>query len=142
MITSGDRLQELHLILDDLNELTPADIILVEGRKDRMALGIMGINHETREVQSEGGLFPLAESLAREGRRAVILTDWDRTGGQIARNLRDALGANGVPYDDDIRARLSRICRKDIKDVESLPSFYSRLVTEAERRREHLGNQR
>ncbi|MGE4274889.1 MAG: Toprim subdomain protein [Candidatus Methanomethylophilaceae archaeon] len=142
MSNSGDRLQELELVLEELNELDEKDIILVEGRKDRMALAIMGISHETREVQNVGGIFPLAESLARDGRRAVILTDWDRTGGQIARNLRDALGANGVPYDDGARARISRICRKDIKDVESLPSFYSRLVTEAERRRELPDNQR
>jgi len=136
MISTGERLQELDLILEELNELNPQYVILVEGRKDRMALAIMGINRETREVQNEGGIFALTEALAREGRSAVILTDWDRTGGQIARNLRNALSANAVPYDDSIRARLSRICRKDIKDVESLPSFYSRLVTESERRRE------
>lgn len=136
MISTGDRLQELDLILEELNDLSPQAVILVEGRKDRMALTIIGINHETREVQNEGGIFALTESLAREGRSAVILTDWDRTGGQIARNLRNALSANEVAYDDSIRARLSRICRKDIKDVESLPSFYSRLVTESERRRE------
>ena len=137
MSNTGDRLKELDLILEELNELGPETILLVEGRKDRMALGIMGINHQTREVQNEGGIFALTESLAREGRTGIILTDWDRTGGQIARNLRNALTANGVPYDDSIRARLSRICRKDIKDIESLPSFYSRLVTEAERRREY-----
>lgn len=137
MISTGDRLREFDLVLEDLNELDPQSVILIEGRKDRMALTIMGINHETREVQNEGGVFALTESLAKEGRTAVILTDWDRTGGQIARNLRNALSANSVPYDDSIRARLSRICRKDIKDVESLPSFYSRLVTESERRGEH-----
>ncbi len=136
MTSVGERLEELHSILEELEQLEEGWVILVEGRRDRMALAIMGVHKETREVQSEGGLFGLAESLAQEGKKALILSDWDRTGGRIARNLREALAANEVPYDDDLRARLSRITRKDIKDVESLPSLYSRLVTEAERRRE------
>ena len=120
----------------ELEDLPDEFLVLVEGLKDRSALGILGVQREVRTVQGSGGLFQLAEGLAREGRKAVILTDWDRTGGQLSRLLKEALDANQVIYDDQIRAKLSRIARKDIKDVESLPAFYSRLATEVVRRRE------
>lgn len=136
MGSTGERFETLVQALKDLEDLSEEWIVLVEGLKDRSALGILGVHREVRTVQGSGGIFQVAEGLAREGRKAVILTDWDRTGGQVSRLLKEALEANQVEYDDEIRAKLSRITRKDIKDVESLPAFYSRLATEVVRRRE------
>ena len=42
-------------------------------------------------------------------------------------DLKQQLDALCVKYDIDIRNRLRDICIKDIKDVESLDSFYERL---------------
>ena len=136
MSSVAERFDKLTRALLDLEELPDEYVVLVEGLKDRSALGILGVQREIRTVQGAGGIFQVAETLSREGRKAIILTDWDRTGGQISRLLREALEANQVEYDDKIRATLSRICRKDIKDIESLPAFYSRLATEVVRRRE------
>jgi len=135
MGASAERFEKLSEVLRDLEELPPEFVVLVEGQKDRSALGILGVQREVRTVQG-GGMFQLAESLGREGKKAVIMTDWDRTGGQLSRLLREALESNQVDYDDQIRARISRVARKDVKDVESLPALYSRLATEAVRRRE------
>ena len=136
MSSVAERFDKLTRALLDLEELPDEYVVLVEGLKDRSALGILGVQREIRTVQGAGGIFQVAETLSREGRKAIIMTDWDRTGGQISRLLREALEANQVEYDDKIRATLSRICRKDIKDIESLPAFYSRLATEVVRRRE------
>ncbi len=136
MSSVAERFDKLTRALLDLEELPDEYVVLVEGLKDRSALGILGVQREIRTVQGAGGIFQVAETLSREGRKAIILTDWDRTGGQISRLLKEALEANQVEYDDKIRATLSRICRKDIKDIESLPAFYSRLATEVVRRRE------
>ncbi len=136
MSSVAERFDKLTRALLDLEELPDEYVVLVEGLKDRSALGILGVQREIRTVQGAGGIFQVAETLSREGRKAIIMTDWDRTGGQISRLLKEALEANQVEYDDKIRATLSRICRKDIKDIESLPAFYSRLATEVVRRRE------
>ena len=126
------RLEELQAILDELMERDDEAVILVEGMRDRGALTILGVKGEIVQVQSSDGILPVAERLAREGRRAIILTDWDRKGGQLCRLLRNALKANAVPYDDVLRQRLVIIARQDIKDVQSLPSLYSRLVQESQ----------
>jgi 5S rRNA maturation endonuclease (ribonuclease M5) len=133
-ISPKERLKELQAILDELTERDEEVVILVEGLRDRGALTILGVRGEMLQVQSSDGIFPVAERLAKEGRKAIILTDWDRKGGQLCRLLKNALKANAVPYDDELRHRLVVIARQDIKDVQSLPSLYSRLVQEAQAR--------
>ena len=38
-----------------------------------------------------------------------------------------------MTFDDTKRAKLVRLSKKDIKDVESLPAFMSHLVSEAQK---------
>lgn len=128
MRDAEETLEELGLLLEELQELARERVILVEGRKDRAALEVLGVRGEVVQVQDAGGLFGVAEELARQGKGAVILTDWDRKGGQLAELLRNALRACAVPYDDSVRARLSMLSKKEIKDIESLPAFVSFLV--------------
>lgn len=123
-----ETLEDLEDLLQDLRERPESSVILIEGRKDRVALGSLGIEGEMIQVQDAGGIFGVAEDLACRGREAIVLTDWDRKGGQLAELLRNALKANGVKYDDTIRARLSMLAKKEIKDIESLPSFVSLLL--------------
>jgi len=129
MRDAEETLEELDLLLEELQELARERVILVEGRKDRAALEVLGVRGEIVQVQDAGGLFRVAEDLARQGKGAVILTDWDRKGGQLAELLRNALRACAVSYDDSVRARLSALSKKEIKDIESLPSYISYLVT-------------
>lgn len=129
-----ERLDELQSILDEMIERPPGTVILVEGLRDRGALTILGVKGDILQVQSSNGIFPVAERLSRESRSAIILTDWDRKGGQLCRLLKNALKANTVPFDDTLRRRLVIIARQDIKDVQSLPSLYSRLVQEVQAR--------
>ncbi len=126
-----ETLEELEELLSLLREREDNTVILIEGRKDRLALACLGIGGEILQVQDARGLFGVAEELARTGKEAIILTDWDRKGGHLAQLLRNALKANDVRYDDTIRSRLSMLCKKEIKDIESLPSFISFLVQNA-----------
>ena len=126
-----ETLEELTFILDELKERSHGEVVLVEGLKDRAALTVLGIDGEVWQVQGPNPIFSITERLATEGRSAIILTDWDRKGGQLARLLRDGLKANGVRYDDELRRRLVFLVKKDIKDIESLPAFFTRLVSMA-----------
>jgi dTMP kinase len=123
-----DTLEEIEGLLTDLRERPDCSVILVEGKKDRAALTCLGVGGDIVQVQDAGGILGVAEELAREGKEAIILTDWDRKGGQLAELLRNALKANDVRFDDRLRARLSMLSKKEIKDIESLPSYISFLV--------------
>ena len=133
MRTVADTLEDLSSILDELKDRPKDAVILVEGLKDRGALIALGIGGDIRLIQGGGSIFSVAEDLVLQKKSAIILTDWDRKGGQLCRLIRQALKANGISYDDSLRMRLVRISKKDIKDIESLPSLYSRLVTEVQK---------
>jgi dTMP kinase len=126
-----ETLDEVEELLRQLRERPEGAVILVEGRKDRQALAYLGIEGEIVQVQDARGIFGVAEELARKGQEAIVLTDWDRKGGHLAELLRHALKANGVRYDDTIRARMSALGKKEIKDIESLPAFLSFLKQSA-----------
>ncbi len=133
MRDAKDTLDDLDQVLRELKERPENSTLLVEGRKDKAALWVLGVEGDVMPVQNGKRIFEIAEELAKEGREAIILTDWDRKGGQLCRLLRKALKACDVPYDDTNRAKLVRLSKKEIKDVESLPAFMSRLVSESQK---------
>src|SRR3972149_3212949 len=116
------RYEDLSRALEDLSERNRTAPVIVEGERDRKALEALGIRGDIRVVNRGTSLFRLCEDLAREDRGAIILTDWDERGGRLARQLRDGLAANGVRYDDEIRARLPRPCPKGNAAGEELPA--------------------
>ncbi|OPY34568.1 MAG: hypothetical protein A4E32_00297 [Methanomassiliicoccales archaeon PtaU1.Bin124] len=124
-----DRLKLLSELLDELAHRPSDVVLLVEGQRDRGGLRLLGVEGDVILVQQSGGILKVAEELAKNHKKAIILTDWDRKGGQLNRLLREALEANAVPYDDKTRRRLAKIVSGEIKDVESLPWYFSRLVS-------------
>jgi dTMP kinase len=120
--------QDLSKVLEDLAEKNVHAPIIVEGEYDRRALRALGVKGDIRLINEGSTVFGLCESVAAGAREAIILTDWDVRGGRLARQLRDGLAANGVRFDEDLRARLTRLCRKDITDVESLGTFVERVI--------------
>ena len=126
--------EELQDILDDLIEKNRNAPIIVEGERDVRALRALGILGEIRPINRGTTVFALCEDLARDHRKAIILTDWDVRGGRLARQLRVGLAANAVRYDDEVRARLTKACRKEISDVESLDRFVERIASIVETR--------
>ena len=121
------RLEEILKVLGRLKELSADHVILVEGRKDREALAYLGISGDVFQIQSSGGPSAAAEYVESRGGKAVILTDWDRRGGNLAAALRDILGRDNPDIDDSVREDLSRLSRHYIKDVEALDSLVDRL---------------
>ncbi|MGD0818459.1 MAG: toprim domain-containing protein [Methanomassiliicoccales archaeon] len=127
-----EALDQLTTILEEL-ESRPEDVVLlVEGKRDRGALNLLGVWGEIVQVQTSDGILGIAEDLALRHKKAIILTDWDRKGGQLCLLLKNALKANSVEFEATTRSRLVHIVSGDIKDVESLPSFFSRLVAQVE----------
>ena len=127
-----ERLEELENLIDELileNSETP---VIVEGRKDERTLRRLGLEGPILRLNKGVSVFSTCEEVSKKHNKVILLTDWDRRGGHLAKLLREGLEANGVKYDDDIRARIAVLTKKDIKDVESLARHLNRLKRIAE----------
>lgn len=129
------RLEDLEVLLADLiadNEQVP---VLVEGEKDTASLRALGLEGEILRVKGAATVFVVCETLSRQHRKVIILVDWDRTGGHLARLLQEALVANGVRYDIEYRRSLARATKKEVVHVEGLARYMETLRRMA--RRDH-----
>jgi len=127
VLSPEERLEQIEKVLSQLQDLSETTPIIVEGLRDIAALKRMGITRNVISLGKGDSIFNFSENLSRTTRRAIILTDWDRKGGQLARMLREALMANGVIANDNIRAKLGILSKKEVKDIESMPAFVERL---------------
>jgi 5S rRNA maturation endonuclease (ribonuclease M5) len=127
MLTADERLEQLEKVLQELEVLSEDTPVIVEGVRDRSALKQLGITKNVLPLNRGKSVFSFCEDLAKEAKRAIILTDWDRRGGQLARMLKDGLEANGVRVNDKIRMQIVVLSKKEAKDIESLPTFIDRL---------------
>jgi len=127
MLTPEERLEQLEAIFVDLECASEGTPIIVEGKKDAEALALLGITKNVITLSKGISIFTFSEAISRRSRKAVVLTDWDRKGGHLARMLMEALMNNGVAVDDRIRAKLAVLSKKEVKDIESLPKFVTHL---------------
>ena len=122
-----ETLEKLCEIMDELDNASRLMPIIVEGLKDRMALRSLGINGHVVVLNDGDTILGTCEKIARQWGAAIIFTDWDQKGGELARALMDALRNSDVSYDTEYRAGVSMLVKKDIKDVEGLPPLMRRL---------------
>ncbi len=92
--------------------------LLVEGTNDREALRAIGITNRIEVINRGVPLVDLAESLGVDGTTWVILTDRDRKGGGLARQLEVLLRASGAAADHRWRRDLFRTAR--VREIEEL----------------------
>ncbi|MFH0903561.1 MAG: toprim domain-containing protein [Methanobacteriota archaeon] len=122
-----ERLEKLEeLILELMNLSDTGVIIVVEGRKDVESLRSLGVNGVIK-LSSQQPLLDFTEKLSRSGKDIVLLTDWDRKGGMVARKIIDYLHAYSIIPNMDIRARIGFLVKKRIKDIESLNRYIRKL---------------
>lgn len=122
-----ERSEELKKLVQDLIQLNNEAPVVVEGRKDERALRAIGLTGTVLRLNKGISVFRTCENISKEHGKVILLTDWDRRGGQLSRKLREGLEANGVQYDENIRAKMATLTKKDIKDVESLHKHLERL---------------
>ena len=128
----SERLEGAEQALERLRDMLRNHVLLVEGNKDVAALRNLGVEGDIFCVQSGGGPVKAAEYVWRSGKEAIILTDWDRRGGNLAHSLRENLVSLGVGYDDTVRSDLAFYTRIYSKDVESLDSVLALLRARSE----------
>ena len=98
----------------------------MEGRRDQESLRALGIPGPVITASQKPALA-LAEDIARAHREIIVLTDWDEKGEEMALQIEKHLRCSGSRGDVEIRSRLKRLVKKDIKDVESLSRYVERM---------------
>jgi 5S rRNA maturation endonuclease (ribonuclease M5) len=131
MLTPKERLEQLEKVLQQLDDLNHDVPIIVEGARDTDALRKLGIEKRVMPLNTGKSVFSFCEDVSRNSTEAIILTDWDRRGGRLARMLKEGLQANGVRPNLELRAQIVILSKKEIKDIESLPTFIDRLKASA-----------
>jgi 5S rRNA maturation endonuclease (ribonuclease M5) len=125
-----ERLEQLEKILTELQERAISGaVIVVEGRKDVESLSRLGIKGDMI-LASQQPLIELTEMLSRKGKEIILLTDWDKKGGMMARKIIKHLLNYGIMPNTDIRGRIRTLVKKRIKDIESLNNYVDRLRDE------------
>ncbi len=132
-MNDAELLEAVERVLEDLKELAADHVLLVEGANDERALRALGIGGEYIHMQSEGGPLRAAEKVHGHGGKAVVLSDWDRKGGTLARDASEQLAALDVEHDLSVRRRLSVLCSHLVKDVESLDACVGSLAARVHR---------
>lgn len=127
MLSPKERLEEIAKVVEELRRLSESMPVVVEGMRDAKALALLGISRNVVTLSKGVSLFVFCEQLARRWDEVVVLTDWDRKGGHLARRLKEGLEANQTKVVERPRTQLVILTKKEIKDIESLPTFIGRL---------------
>ena len=125
-----ERLQKIEQIISEIQDLAiEGAVIIVEGEKDRDALGELGISGQIL-LASYPPLLNFAEDISRKTDLAIILTDWDVQGKKLAKKLSGYLQASGMKPNNLIRNKIKKLVQKEIKDVEGLSGYVHNLRRE------------
>ena len=133
-MTDTERLADLELTIEELIEENKRFPVIVEGDKDVAGLRALGLEGDILKVNVGMSLVNFAGDLARRFSRVIILTDWDRTGGTIARRLTTYLESESVEWDLGYRRRFARTARGEIRTVEALPALLANVRRRADER--------
>ncbi|AAM07446.1 TPA: toprim domain-containing protein [Methanosarcina acetivorans] len=121
------RLERIEELLLELSEYSKKGaVIIVEGKRDILSMKRLGIDGNF-ELATRHSLFNFSERIAKLGCEVIILTDWDRRGDILATKLSEYFGNFGIKPELQIRNKLRLITQKEIKDVESLYTYVSKL---------------
>ena len=121
------RLEKIEELLLELSERSERGaVIIVEGKRDILSMKRLGIKGSF-ELATRHSLFNFSEKIANLGCEVIILTDWDRRGDILAAKLSEYFGNFGIKPELQIRNKLKLITQKEIKDIESLYTYVSKL---------------
>ncbi len=126
--SSQIRLDAFNRILDSLNDQDSP--VVVEGHSDTLALRSLGYHGEVIELNDGKSVLSTVEKLAQKLGTSgifVIMTDWDRTGGRLAKQLKEYGESSDLVPDLRVRRDLSLLCSKDITCIEELPTMIKSL---------------
>jgi 5S rRNA maturation endonuclease (ribonuclease M5) len=121
------KLEILSEILQKLSKKTELNIpVIVEGKKDVSALRRLGIRAEAVCIRNVGKVLVdcLDDVKAEE---VILLVDFDDYGVTLAKNIIQYLEGKGVKVNFIFWKQIKAIVKRDVKDIEGLPSYLEKL---------------
>ncbi|KXA97585.1 hypothetical protein AKJ38_00785 [candidate division MSBL1 archaeon SCGC-AAA259I14] len=116
--------EELEMTLNEIKELSADGIpIIVEGMKDEKSLRKLGVTGPVYQIPDGGKTTLNSLEDIRKHNEVIVLTDFDRTGEDLADFCEEHLEKLGVVVLHDLREKLRSFVRKAVKDVEGMASF-------------------
>tara|TARA_Y100001970_G_C14093355_1_gene781250 strand:- start:506 stop:892 length:387 start_codon:yes stop_codon:yes gene_type:complete len=115
---------DFQIILENLKSTNSP--IVVEGKRDTIALKKIGIKNEIIELNDGTSVLTTVERIFQNYGSSIefiILTDWDKTGNKLAKQLISYGETCDLIPNDNLRRALSNFTSKEISCVEELPTF-------------------
>jgi len=119
-----ERLLEMESLIEEIiEEVESGSAVVVEGKKDRACLEGLGVPARgIVELNKGKNLAEAARDIS--ARRVVLLTDSDRTGARLKKELHELLVSEGKKVNVEIRSQLRKL---GVKHVEGLLRTYNEL---------------
>ena len=113
----NEKLEELNKFIGKIKN--SGILVIVEGKKDRSALGKLGIKNIVE--LSKKPLFQIVEEIASSNDECIILTDLDKKGKEIYGKLNSNLQKHGVKINNKFREFLFK--RTKLRQIEGIDSY-------------------
>lgn len=121
-----ERASRLREVFDALCERNRDIPVIVEGKRDAMALREIGLVGEIITLHNGQGIYDFCEEISEKFHRVVILLDWDEKGEELNKTLCRLLNGQWEEF-SAFRELIKILCQKDIKDIEGIPKLLGRL---------------
>ena len=125
MITTEEEITELRNFVHHLNSMEDS-VIIVEGKRDRLALKKIGITREIIEFHRFGGMINFVDEVAKH-QKLIILFDGDRKGRYLTGKTIQLLQRR-TKVDLTFKKKLTKITKGKIRFIEQLVCFEYYLV--------------
>ena len=117
-------LQKTEEFQDFIDHQIPSNIlVLVEFKKDRIALQKLGINNIVE--LSKKPIFQIVEEISNSNDECIILTDLDKEGKQLYSKLNSNLQKHGVKINNKFREFLFKNTK--LRQIEGIDSYLEAL---------------
>ncbi|MBI5188018.1 MAG: hypothetical protein HZA07_02945 [Nitrospirae bacterium] len=125
-ISDVERAERLRGVLETLYEVNKRIPVIVEGKRDALALRRLGLVGEIITLHRGKSLYEFCGDVAERFHRVIVLLDWDSKGENLNRTLSRHLKGHWEEF-STFRELLKILCQKDIKDIEGIPKLLDRL---------------
>lgn len=122
MEISDEMVSDLRDFIVELN-LAHESTVVVEGKRDSIALKSLGYTIEVLEFHNFGGITKFADSVS-EHKNLIILFDFDRKGKYLTRRVIDQLQRR-TRIDLSYKKKLAQITSGRIRTIEELRQYES-----------------
>jgi 5S rRNA maturation endonuclease (ribonuclease M5) len=127
--TDIERAERLRRVLQTLCEVNKQTPVIVEGKRDALALRKVGLIGDIITLHAGRGLYDFCEDIAGRYQRVILLMDWDVKGDMLHKKVSDNLHGMWEEF-SPLREIVRVLCQKEIKDIEGIPGLYRRLAGE------------